>query len=124
MTDLAGTIAQDLASPEKKDLQERLLQAMFLMERYRGVDGGGRVAVSDVADADVSDSAIGRLAEALRRFVRTQPAHPDVGSAIWALGKLRAAQDAPIFDEVIVAGSGYSQCARDQAKCALEDLRR
>lgn len=37
MIPLAAKIADELATPKGRNLQERLLQAMFMMERYRGV---------------------------------------------------------------------------------------
>ena len=122
MIDLADIIARELAAPDGRDLQERLLQAMFMMERFRGIDAGWRDIVSDVAEADVGAAAIERLARALRQFIQAHHAHPDVGSAIWALGKLRVSVDAELYEVVLSVESPYSQAARDQAACALEDL--
>lgn len=79
---LGDTIAQELASPVGRNLQERLLEALFLMERFRGVDAGWR-DLPQVGDADVSADAIARLAQALRIFIQSYRDHPDVGSAIW-----------------------------------------
>ena len=90
MRALASIIAQELESPIGRSLQERLLEAMFLMERSRGVDAGWRDVVPQVGDADVGTDSIAHLARALRTFVESHPQHPDVGSAIWALGALRA----------------------------------
>ena len=122
MIPLADRIAGDLAAPKGRSLQEPLLQAMFLMERYRGIDAGWRDAVSEVSDADVSDQAIHHLAEGLRGFVRNHKDHPDVGSAVWALSKLRAVEDAALYRYVLEEKSGYGAHAHEQAKCALEDI--
>jgi hypothetical protein len=123
MIPLGDTIANELAAPPGRDLQERLLQAMFMMERYRGIDAGWREVVAEVADADVRAAAINRLAEALRVFIRSHQQHPDIGSAIFALGALRAGEDAALFSAVLGADSGYGPHARAQAQCALEVIR-
>jgi hypothetical protein len=122
MIPLADKIADELAAPKGRHLQERLLQAMFMMERYRGIDAGWRDALSEVVDADVSDQAIYHLAEALRGFVRNHKDHHDVGSAVWALSKLRAAEDAALYRYVLEEKSGYGAHAHEQAKCAMEDI--
>ncbi len=98
-------------------------QAMFMMERSRGVDAGWRDVVPQIGDADVGEDSIAHLARALRIFVESHPQHPDVGSAIWALGALRADGDAEIFEAVLRDGSGYGSHAREQAQCALEVIR-
>ena len=123
MIALADIISTELGEPAGRDLQERLLQAMFMIERYRGIDAGWRDTVAQVADADVSEEAITRLADSLRVFIRLQKQHPDVGSAIWALGKLRAPEDRAIYEDVLAEGSGYSTFARNQSMVALEDAR-
>jgi len=122
MIALADIIAEELARPVGRPLQERLLQSMFMIELHRGINDGWREVVREVSDADVVEQAIGRLAEALRFFIRSHKDHPDVGSAIWALGKLRAPQDAVIYEAVLASGSGYSTFSREQATCALEDI--
>jgi len=101
MIALGDVIANELRAPQGKNLQERLLQAMFMMERYRGIDAGWREVVAEVGEADIGTSAIERLAEALRLFARSYKEHPDVGSAIWALGALRADEDAVLFEAVL-----------------------
>ena len=123
MTALGDIIADELAAPQGRGLQERLLQAMFMMERYRGIDAGWREVVSEVRGADISTEAVNRLAEALRGFIRYHKHHPDVGSAIWALGALRADEDADLFAAVLTAESGYDTHAREQAQCAIEVIR-
>ncbi len=123
MTALGDIIANELAAPQGRNLQERLLQAMFMMERYRGIDAGWREVVGEVRDADIRTGAISRLADALRIFIRSPKEHPDVGSAIWALGALRADEDADLFAAVLAASSGYGAHAREQAQCALEVIR-
>ena len=123
MRALADIIAQELASPLGRSLQERLLEAMFLMERSRGIDAGWRDVVPHIGDADIGVDAIARLARALRTFVELHPQHPDVGSAIWALGALRADDDAKLFEAVLRDGSEYDLHAREQALCALEVIR-
>ena len=120
MIDLAATVIRDLEAPERKDLQERMLEAMLMMERHRGVPVDVEIA-PDVADADVSSPIIHRLADALEKFIRTFPRHRDVGSAIWALGRLRDPRHADLFLAVTDPSSAYNEWARDQALCALED---
>jgi hypothetical protein len=121
MIPLADTIVGELATPDGRNLQDKFLQAMFMIERYRGIDAGWKDIVKEVADSDVSDAAIARLATALRKFIPTHKDHPDVGSAIWALGKLRAPEDMPLYDRILAPESGYSSVARDQATCAREE---
>jgi hypothetical protein len=123
MIALGDIIAEDLGAPQGRNLQKRLLQAMFMMERYRGIDAGWRDVVAEVGDADISTGAINRLAEALRAFIRSHKEHPDVGSAIWALGALRADEDAVLFSAVLSPESGYGSHGREQAQCALEVIR-
>ena len=123
MRALGDIIAQELANPLGRSLQERLLEAMFMMERSRGVDAGWRDVVPQIGDADVGPDSIAQLALALRTFVESHPQHPDVGSAIWALAALRADEDAEIFEAVVRDGSGYGSHAREQAQCALEVIR-
>jgi len=120
MITLADIIANALAKPDGHILQERLLQAMFLFERFRGIDAGWRDVVAEVAEADISADAISRLAQALRKFIVLHKHHPDVGSAICALGKLRADEDATIFEAVLKDGSEYDKFARQQAQCILD----
>lgn len=123
MRALSDIIAQELANPVGRSLQERLLEALFMMECSRGVDAGWRDVVPQIGDADVGSHSIAHLARALRTFVESHPQHPDVGSAIWALGALRADEDAEIFETVLRDGSGYGSHAREQAQCALEVIR-
>jgi hypothetical protein len=123
MIALADIIAHELANPVGRSLSERLLQAMFMMERFRGKDAGWRDLVSEVADADIGADAIAHLAQALRRFIVAHRNHPDVGTAIWALGALYADEDAQLFDSVLADGSGYSTFAREQAKFILGVIR-
>ena len=123
MRPLADIIAQELASPVGRSLQERLLEAMFMMERFRGIDAGWDEVVPQIGDADVGADAIGRLAQSLRTFVESHPQHPDVGSAIFALAALRADDDAQLFEAVLRDDSGYGSHAREQAHCALEVIR-
>ena len=123
MIALADIIADELTNPVGRNLRERLLQAMFMMERFRGKDAGWRDVVSEVADADIGADAIARLAQALRRFIVSHKDHPDVGTAIWALGALYADEDAALFDLVLADGSGYGTFAREQAQCILEVIR-
>jgi hypothetical protein len=120
MIALADIIADELAKPDGHILQERMLQAMFMFERFRGIDAGWRDIVAKVAEADVSADAIGRLAQALRTFIVLHKHHPDVGSAIFALGKLYADEDAAIFEAVLKDGSEYDTFAREQAQCILD----
>ncbi len=117
---LAEIIALELRSPIGQNLQERVLQSMFLMERFRGVDAGWRQH-TDVREADISHTSIYLLAHALADFIRRHPSHPDVSSAIWALGKLRDTQFRPLFDSVVAPNSIYDGTARRQALVAIED---
>ena len=123
MRALSDIIAQELVNPVGRSLQDRLLEAMFMMERSRGIDAGWHEVVPQIGDADVGADAIAHLARALRIFVVSHPQHPDVGSAIWALSALRADEDAEIFEAVLRDGSGYGSHAREQAQCALEVVR-
>lgn len=120
---LVTIIAQELANPVGRSLQEHLLEAVFLMERSRGIDAGWRDVVPQIGDADVGADSISQLAQALRTFVESHPDHADVGSAIWALGALRADEDAQLFEAVLRDGSAYGSHARAQAQCALEVIR-
>ncbi len=119
MIALADIIADELAKPDGHILQDRLLQAMFMFERFRGINAGWRDIVSEVAEADVSPDAISRLAQALRTFILTHKHHPDIGSAIFALGKLRADEDAALFEAVLKDSSEYGTFAREQAQFIL-----
>jgi hypothetical protein len=123
MRALVEIIAQELAAPAGRNLQERLLEAMFLMERSRGLDAGWSDVVPHIGDADVDEDSISNLAKALRTFIQCYPEHPHVGTAIWALGALRADEDAGLFEAVLRTDSGYGPHARDQAQCALEVIR-
>jgi len=94
---------------------------MVLMERFRGVDTVADL-VPSTADADLSVEAIAGLADALATFITACPQHPDVGSAVWALGKLRDPRFIPLFERIMAADSGYEEFARDQAMVSLQDL--
>ena len=91
------------------------------MERFRGVGTVDEI-VPDTTDADISPDAITHLAETLATFIATFPHHSDVGSAIWALGKLRDRRFISLFERVISTASGYDEFARRQANISLEDL--
>jgi hypothetical protein len=123
MCALGEMIVQELANPTGRNLQERLLEAMFMMERFRGVDAGWRDVVPHVGDADIGDESIRRLGQALRTFIESHRDHPDVGSAVCALGALRADEDARLFEAVLRDGSEYDSFAREQAQCALAVIR-
>ena len=120
---LADIVADEPAAPPGRNLQERLLHAMFMMERHRGIDAGWRDLVADVADADLGSVPIGRLAAALRVFIRSHMDHPQVGAAVVALAALRVDRDADLFATVVGENSGYDSYARHQAACALEVIR-
>src|SRR3954465_1886148 len=107
MIDLATAVIRDLEAPEGKDLQERMLEAMLMVERYRGVSVDVEIA-PDVADADVSRPIIDRLAGALEKFILAFPRHRDAGPAIWALGKLRDPRHADLFLAVTESSSAYN----------------
>jgi hypothetical protein len=114
-------ICRDLASPDGRNLQQCCLQSMVLMERYRGIGTEDEIA-PETADADISSAKIARLAESLATFIASYPHHADVGSATWALGKLRKSDFAPLFEKVLSASGGYDHFARHQAVVALQDL--
>ena len=114
-------ICHDLASPVGRNLQERCLESMVLMERFRGI-GTIDDIVPATADADISPTEISRLADCLSDFIVSHPHHPDVGSATWALGKLRDPKFVPVFERVLATNSGYSDHTRHQAVVSLQDI--
>jgi hypothetical protein len=97
-----------------------MVEAMFMMERFRGINAGWRDLAPRVGEADVDANSIAHLAQALRKFIQSHAGHPDVGSALWALGALCADEDAALFEAVLRDDSKYDSFARDQAQCALE----
>ena len=121
MKNIIEIICHDFASPDGRNLQERCLESMVLMERFRGVGTVDEI-VPDTADADISPDSITRLAETLAAFIATFPQHPDVGSATWALGKLREPRFIPLFERIIATDSAYNEFARRQATVSLEDI--
>jgi hypothetical protein len=123
MLALGDIIVQELGNPTGRSVRERLLEAMFMMERFRCVDAGWRDVVPHVGEADVGADSIRRLANALRTFIVFHRDHPDIGSAIWALAALRADEDATLFEAVLRDESEYGSFAREQAQRALEVIR-
>jgi hypothetical protein len=121
MIDLGAIIIRELDSPQGRDLQERMLEAMLMMERHRGIPVDVTVS-PNVGDADVGELVIKSLADALEKFIRAFPGHRDVGSAVWALGKLREERYSALFATIAEENSGYCDWARDQALCALADM--
>lgn len=121
MQNLAEIICTELHTPEGRNLQERCLESMILMERFRGRTDAVEIC-SSTADADVRPEIIARLADTLASFVRSYPEHPDIGSAVWALGKLCDLRFAALFENVLLPSGAYSEFARDQAAIALDDL--
>jgi hypothetical protein len=119
MTNLGDAIIRDLQATSPNDLRERLLEAMFMMERYRGAVCTGIDCVPHVIDADVGEAAIERLSEALESFIRTHPNHIDVGSAVWALGSRRDPKYVALFQTITEPTNGYTEWAREQASAAL-----
>ncbi len=121
MKNLAELIANALRNPKGLDLHERCLESMVLMERYRGRSTVTEI-VPNTIDADITPATITHLAEALARFIKDHPDHPNVGSAIFALGTLAEPRFAELFERVLTPGSGYNDFARDQAIVSLENL--
>lgn len=122
MSNLAEQIAKDLSLPKGKDLQKCILEAMFLFERFAGIDAGDSMICPSAQDADISEQSILRLSESMRGFIRENPGHSDVGSAIWSLGKLREEEDVALFRDILDPDKGYDSWSRDQARCALQNL--
>ena len=86
---LTDVIAEELANPVGRPLGERMLEAMFLMERSRGINDGWDVIAPHIGHEDVGEASISHLARALRVFVRAHPKHPDIGSAVLFFSRTR-----------------------------------
>ena len=121
MRNLVEIICAEFQTPEGRNLQERCLESMILIERSRGRSDAVEIA-PNTADADIRPEVITRLADTLASFVRAFPQHPDVGSAVWALGKLCDARLTSLFEHVLSPSSNYSESTHSQARVALEDL--
>src|SRR5579883_2066740 len=121
MKNLAEVIAKEFRNPEGRNLQERCLESMVLMERYRRMPTVTEI-VPNTIDADISSESISSLADALAEFIKAFTEHPDVGSAIWALGKFGAPRFATLFEAVLATDSRYNEFAQHQATISLENL--
>ena len=75
---------REVGSP---DFQRTLLQAALLLEKHYIPECEWRGVDSDVDDAEVSDASTEELQDVLMAFVKAHREHPNVGTAIWALGK-------------------------------------
>jgi hypothetical protein len=74
-----------------------------------------------VETADLFDEAVRRRQE-LVRFVEAQPDHPNVPTAVWALGKLFDKELKPLFEEVLRHHVEGDSGALYQAIIALDNL--
>lgn len=87
MPDCIQRVIADLRDGVSPDIRERLLEAALLIEKSRGLCS--YLGISRAVDAaEVTREGISELRVALIEFAKRQREHPDVGSAIWALGKL------------------------------------
>jgi hypothetical protein len=86
MKDLIKMVIQEVHAGKSPDLQETLLRAMLLFEKfYHSGDWHG--IESEVEDAVVSEESINELREAVMAFAQANREHKDAGSALHALGK-------------------------------------
>ena len=94
----------------------------MLIEKFRGLSGYRGVS-SAVDTAEVTQDSITDLRAALIGFAQRHREHPDVGSALWALGKLH---DQSLRTFFLNEMRHHLQARRHhpvwQADCALDEL--
>jgi hypothetical protein len=84
MKDCIQKVIKELSAVNSPDMQETLLEARLLVEKFRGVDGWHGIS-SRVEDAEITPESIRELRKTLIEFAQQHRGHPDVGSALWAL---------------------------------------
>jgi hypothetical protein len=122
MSSCVRKVVDALDTGDDPDIRERLLEATLLIEKFTGSGDYRRVSPA-VDSAEVMAQSIAELRTALINFARSRPEHPDVGSAIWALGKFR---DDSLREFFLTELHRHWQARRfhptSQADCALGDL--
>jgi hypothetical protein len=77
-----------LREQKQQDMQERLLEAGLLIEKSRGLSSYRGIS-SVVDEANFTSGEIEELRLALIHFLEDNREHPDVGSALFALGRFQ-----------------------------------
>jgi hypothetical protein len=120
--DCIQRVIADLQNGDASDIRKRLLEATLLIEKSRGLPCYR--GVSPVVDAaEITPEKITELRAALIHFAQRHREHADVGSALWALGKLHDGSLRTFFlNEMRHHLQAHRHHPVSQADCALEEL--
>jgi succinyl-diaminopimelate desuccinylase len=127
---LYDQLSEALENEPPEDSQEVLLNASFLFEKAALVASGKDPEdfarsmgwPPEVIGQEVSEAGERQLRDALIRFVRRRMEHPEMGMAVWALGKLHDPELRALFDEVLEHHLERDPNALYQALIALQNL--
>jgi hypothetical protein len=109
--------------PPKDDLQEECLAAEEAILKFRTTGEGTPGLVPHLESTAITGADVAALTTALKSFVLSSPAHPSIGSAIWALSKLNDDALAPFFlDQIRLHHAGKRLHPVQQADYALGRL--
>ncbi|WP_224371717.1 M20 family metallopeptidase [Hyalangium versicolor] len=126
---LYDQLSEALENDPPESAQEGILNAAFLFEKavLSSTQDPEEFARSmgwppEVIAQETSKEGDRKLRDALTRFVRRWIEHPSAGLAVWALGKLRAPEFKPLFDEVLEHHLERDPNLLYQALIALQNL--
>jgi hypothetical protein len=122
MQDCIQRVVTDLRTDELSDIRERLLEAALLIEKFKGMVGWQGISAA-VDEAVVSPESIADLRAKLIDFAQHRRELPDVGTALWALGRFR---DDSLRDFFLAELRHHFEQrhlhAVQQVSCVLEDI--
>ncbi len=119
---LAETIITALRSSLDEGLQERILEAALLIEKFRGLKGCAGISAA-VDAASVSETEIAEMKSALMHFASFRRGDSNAASVLWALGKFQDKSLTGFFlNEMREHLAACRHLALWQIDCALGDI--
>ena len=119
MKDLIHIVTAEIRAGISADFQQTLLRAALLIEKFCG-SGDWQGIEEELDDAEASERSFVELRDTLMTFARCQREHPDVGTALWALGKAWQSSLREFFlNEMRVHLAAKRFFPLSQAECAL-----
>src|SRR5579883_2447070 len=115
---LVNSIITTLVNKDKENLEEAILNAFFLFEKFRGVKACGWT--QEVIDVDISIEKVKRLQDALMNFIKEELDNPIISSAIAALGNLNDKKLKTVLIEIMENVIDINPDALYQAMIALD----
>lgn len=120
-TEIVEEICTILSAPKSEDLQEIILRAASCLENYRRLPSDSwpediKSAIIDKSDAD-------KLKISLVNYIKKEsPDSPELGSSVWALGKIVGGSDKVFLVDTLKRCLNKSPENLYQVMCVLDSL--